>query len=90
MGDSEILHDEIDDDGEFGARTDIRWVARRQLIASIAALFVIVLGVGIAEMLPASTKHVEVAARSSGVQAPAMVSRDARFASAHKAGLELP
>ncbi len=90
MGDNEVIHDEIDD-GEFEARTDIRWVARRQLIASVAALFVIVLGVGIAEMLPASSSRTQVAARpASSVQAPVMVSRDARFASARKADLELP
>ena len=91
MGDAEIVHGEIDDGGEFGPPADIRWIARRQLIASIAALFVIMVGVGIAEMLPASPGHTQVAARSSnGVRAPVMVSTDARFASARKANLELP
>jgi hypothetical protein len=91
VGGNEIRDDQMDDDGAFGAPADIRWIARRQLIASIAALAVIVLGVGIAAMLPASSGRTQVAARSaSGVQSPMMVSRDARFASAHKADLELP
>jgi hypothetical protein len=91
MGDTKPLAD--DDAISFGLGDDseIRAMARRQLVASIAVAVVIALGFAFALIAPASRDHTEVARRSVIVQQPTMaVLPGHRIAAAKPTERELP
>jgi hypothetical protein len=77
---------------DFGLSTvEIKSMAGRQLVASIAVGVVIALGLGLATLMPPSHKYAEaVQHKLALVQQPTFVSAPAeRFASA-KSAIELP
>ena len=69
----------------------IQEVARRQLAASIAVAAVIVLGLGLAALMPASRDYAEATPhRIASVQQPTFASPSMRVASARRFEREFP
>jgi hypothetical protein len=89
MGDAGYFDGEEVGDGMTAAA--IQEVARRQLGASIAVAVVIVVGLGLAALMPASRDYAESARHKvASVQQPTFTSPSDRVASAHRFERELP
>jgi hypothetical protein len=91
---AEMNNSEFINDGAFGFQlsgSEMRLVARRQLIASVAVVIVIVLGVGLNALMPAAHRYVAAAPHKAvTVQQAKFAVRAEHVAAAMQNGVELP